>query len=101
VGAVVAPERPATNPEKKKAGPECSGPAACIVAGGGSHDPAGGAGLALTGPLVIAPKKQIVTPEDGLLGFPLEAKREAGRHLQRTQRHATPLAEALHVPLHR
>jgi hypothetical protein len=85
----------------KKAGrPQMLGPAACCVAGGGSHDPAGGAGSALTGPLVIAPKKQIVTPEANLLGFPLEAKREAGRTLRRAQSHATPLAEALHVPLH-
>jgi hypothetical protein len=34
--------------------------------------------------LVVAPKKQVVTPEDDLLRFPLEAKREAGRHLQQT-----------------
>ena len=66
------------------------------VAGGGSHDPAGKAELVLTRrtvTLVLAPQEH---PEEMGLGL----KREARTRVEPTERHATPVTEALHVPLH-
>ena len=71
-------------------------PASCFVASGGSHHPAGRTELAFTRramPLVVAPQEH--PPQ-----VKLRLKREAGLRAQRTDRHATPLTEALHVPLH-
>ena len=67
-----------------------------LVAGGGSHDPAGEAGLAPTWgaeTLILAPQKH---PEEMRFG----SKREARTWVEPTWRHATPVTEALHVPLH-
>jgi hypothetical protein len=53
--------------------------------------------------LVVAPEEQGVAPvEFGVAVGPVElvVKREAGGGAQLTQDVATPLAEALHVPLH-
>ncbi len=78
----------------KKAGPV--GSALVLVAGGGSHHPAGKAGSALTWrmlTLVLAPEKH---PEEMRFGL----EREARTWVEPTWGHATPVTEALHVSLH-
>jgi hypothetical protein len=85
----------------KSAGPSRGRPS-WFVAGGGSHHPADKAGSALTGrtaPLVFAPEQeQAMAPKERRLGVATALKREqTNRQLQRTLRHATPMAEALHV----
>lgn len=68
-----------------------------FVAGGGSHHPAGKAELALTWRTMAL----VVAPQEHPFEIGLGLKREAGLWAQRTWRHATPVTEALHVPLHR
>jgi hypothetical protein len=74
-----------------------TGPALIRVAGGGSHHPAGKAELALTWRTMAL----VVAPQEHPFEIGLGSKREAGHGAQRTCRHATPVTEALHVPLHR
>jgi hypothetical protein len=65
--------------------------------------PAGATGSAFTGratPLVVAPEKQGVAPGKHRFGVGRVLKHGAGGEAQLNQRPATPLAEALHVPLH-
>ena len=72
-------------------------PTSVRVAGGGSHHPAGKAELALTWRTMAL----VVAPQEHPFEIGLGSKREAGLRAQRTCRHATPVTEALHVPLHR
>jgi hypothetical protein len=78
----------------KKTGPE--GPAGCLVAGGGSHCGAGKADSAPTWRAVAL----VVAPQEHPLPVGLRSKREAGHGARQSWKHATPLTEALHVPLH-
>lgn len=58
--------------------------------------PADEAGLALTrGTMAL-----VIAPEKHPFEIRLRSKREAGLEAQRTQGDATPVIEALHVPLH-
>ena len=59
--------------------------------------PAGRAELALTWRTMAL----VVAPQEHPFEIGLGSKREAGLWAQRTCRHATPVTEALHVPLHR
>ena len=79
---------------QKKAGQR---PTSIRVAGSGSHHPAGKAELALTWRTMAL----VVAPQEHPFEIGLGSKREAGLWAQRTCRHATPVTEALHVPLHR
>ena len=85
----------AAEPENKKTGhrgrPQFTWPAAV------SHHPAGKAQSAPTWRTMAL----VVAPQEHPFEIGLGSKREAGLGAQRTWRHATPVTEALHVPLHR
>ena len=97
IGAVGQRTRPlamwAGSARKERPAPR-AGPV--LVAGGSSHHPAGKAELALTWRTMAL----VVAPQEHPFEIGLGSKREAGPWAQRTWRHATPVTEALHVPLH-